>query len=100
MDDASSAILPAKPRRATVVVTEPFGAHSAARIAGLYRGLRKDRLDRLRKASQAVDHGDQDVLDPRAFKSFITLSQNLAPSVVSIQRPRMSFECRAAAGAA
>jgi len=28
---------------------------------------------------------------PRAFSSFITLSQNLAPSVVSIQSPRMSF---------
>ena len=31
--------------------------------AGLNRGLRKDRLDRPRKALQAVDDGDQDVLD-------------------------------------
>ena len=62
--------------------------------AGLDRGLRKDRRDRLRKALQAVDHGDQDVLDPaRAFKSFMTLSQNsgafgrLDPEPENILRP-------------
>jgi len=48
--------------------------------AGLNRGLRKDGLEAIRMSST-----------PRAFSSFITLSQNLAPSLVSIQRPRMSF---------
>src|ERR1700689_2099973 len=36
--------------------------------AGLNRGLRKDGLDRLRKALQAVDHGDQDVLDATSLQ--------------------------------
>jgi hypothetical protein len=59
--------------------------------AGLDRGLRKDRFDRLRKAFQAIDDGAQDVLDPAGLQIVHALSQNLAPSVVSIQSPRMSF---------
>ena len=34
--------------------------------AGLHPGLREDGLDRLREAGEAVDAGDQDVLDAAA----------------------------------
>lgn len=46
------------------------------------------------KAHEAVDHGNQDVVDaltPRTLSSLTTLSQNLAPSVCSIQSPSTSF---------
>ena len=59
--------------------------------AGLDLGLWKHRGDRLRKALQAIDDGDQDVFEPRFFSSFMTRSQNFAPSVCSIHRPRISL---------
>jgi hypothetical protein len=51
--------------------------------AGLNDGLRKDGGDRLGKALQSVDNGNQKVLMPRFFSAFMTRSQNLAPSVFS-----------------
>ena len=61
--------------------------------AGLHDRLGEDRVDRLWKALQAVNHGDdnENVANPRFRNSFMTRSQNLAPSEVSIHRPRMSF---------
>jgi hypothetical protein len=37
--------------------------------------------DRVGKALQAVDDGDQHVLDATVLSSFMTRSQNLAPSM-------------------
>ena len=59
--------------------------------AGLDDRLRKDGSDGFGKALQAVDHGDQDVLAATLFSSFITRSQNFAPSVCSIHSPRISL---------
>lgn len=36
--------------------------------AGLHRGFRKGRRDRLGKALETVDDGDQDVLDPAVLQ--------------------------------
>ena len=60
--------------------------------AGLHDRRRKHRGDRLGKSLQAIDDGDQNVLDA-AVLQFVhdACSQNLAPSEVSIQRPRMSL---------
>ena len=59
--------------------------------AGLNDRLRENGIDRLGEALQAIDDGDQNVLTPRFFSSFMTRSQNLAPSVCSIQMPRISL---------
>jgi hypothetical protein len=47
--------------------------------------------DRFGKTLEPIDHRDQDVLDPRLRNSLITRSQNFAPSVCSIQMPRISL---------
>ena len=58
----------------------------------LHDRLGEDRVDRLWKALQAINDGDENIANPPRFlSSFITRSQNLAPSEVSIHRPRMSF---------
>jgi hypothetical protein len=49
--------------------------------AGLNHRLGKDAVDCIGRALQAVDDGDQDVSDAAVISSFMTLSQNLAPSV-------------------
>jgi hypothetical protein len=54
--------------------------------------LGKDRRARLAHALQAVGHRDEDVAQPRVLRSLNTFIQNLAPSVCSIQSPRMSRE--------
>ena len=36
--------------------------------AGLHRRLGKDRSDRVRKAFQAIDHGEQNVLGAAVFE--------------------------------
>ena len=59
--------------------------------AGLNDRLRENRIDGFGEALQAIDDGDENVLGPRFFSSFMTRSQNLAPSVCSIQIPRISF---------
>lgn len=53
--------------------------------------LGKDGADRVREALEAVDDRDQGTATPRFFSSFMTRSQNLAPSVCSIQMPRISL---------
>ena len=59
--------------------------------AGLHPGLGEGRLDRVGEALQAVDAGDQDVLDAAAAcRSLRTASQNLEPSVSCHQIPRTS----------
>src|SRR5512134_3713279 len=52
------------------VLVRDEGARMADEMddAGLHLGLRKDSGDRLRKALQAVDDGDQHVLDAAAFQ--------------------------------
>lgn len=58
---------------------------------GLDRRLGKGCGDGLGKTLQPVDDSDQDVLDPAWLRSsFITDSQNLAPSLSAIQSPRTS----------
>jgi hypothetical protein len=59
--------------------------------AGLNRRFGEGRGDRLGEALQSLHDGNQDVLEPaRLRRSFITDSQNLAPSLSAIQRPRTS----------
>lgn len=58
---------------------------------GLDESVREHSGDRLGKAFEAIDHGDQVSPMPRALSSFMTRSQNLAPSVCSIHSPRTSL---------
>ena len=53
--------------------------------------LGKDGDDGFREALEPVDDGDENVLYARVFNSFITRSQNLAPSFCSSHRPRISL---------
>jgi hypothetical protein len=59
--------------------------------AGLHHGDGKDGVDRLRKALQPSTTAMRISPMPRFLSSFMTRSQNLAPSEVAIQRPRISF---------
>ena len=58
--------------------------------AGLDRSVGEGCGDCLGKALQPIYDGDQDVLNTTMRSSFITDSQNLAPSLSAIQRPRTS----------
>ena len=61
--------------------------------AGLHDGRRKHGGDSLGKSLQAIDDGDQNVLEPRFLSSVMTRNQNLAPFEVSSRRkePRTSW---------
>jgi hypothetical protein len=59
--------------------------------ACLHLGLPEAGIDRLGEAVQPVHHGDQDVAHAAGRRSFITRSQNFAPSVCSIDSPSASL---------
>ena len=56
--------------------------------AGLHGRIREGRGDGVREAFETVHDRDQDVLHPAVLQSVITESQNLAPSLSAIHRPR------------
>ena len=58
--------------------------------AGLRR-LQENRVDRLRKALQAVDNGDADVLDATIFQLVHDPQPEFGAFEVLIQRPRISL---------
>ena len=59
--------------------------------AGLNDCLWENGINGLGKTLQAVDHGDENVLDPAGLQLVYDAQQNLAPSVCSIQMPRISL---------
>src|SRR6476619_3789561 len=58
---------------------------------GLNQRLRKHAGDRLGKALQAIDDGDQDIVEPTRLQIVHDLEPEFGASVCSIQRLRTSF---------
>ncbi|MET3593219.1 hypothetical protein ABID26_002616 [Mesorhizobium shonense] len=58
--------------------------------AGLHDRLRENGVDRLWKTFKSSTTAMKMSATPRFFSSFMTRSQNLAPSVCSIQMPSIS----------
>jgi hypothetical protein len=56
--------------------------------AGLHDGLWKHRGYRFGEAFEAVNNGDEDIVDPARLEVVDNLEPNFAPSVCSIQSPR------------
>src|SRR6476659_3408410 len=77
-----SALFPAH-----VIQAGPYHMHDAQLDSSLWI----DALDCLRKPFQSVHTDNQDIFTPRFLSSVSTPSQNLAPSLPLVHKPRTSF---------